>query len=481
VAALGGTAVPLVAAHALPSGPLSAATRLDLTALVLDRIRAAAPLDGLVVSLHGALSAEDEPLADAALLGAIRDELGDEVPIAVTLDLHGNPTDELVRHATVITGYRTNPHVDQAATGRRAVTLLAHVLAAPHDPRPVVLLAHRPALFPDESLRMPDGPIGRIVDQVVKTELGHAIGDLAGHSAGTGVLDLSVFPTQPWLDAPGVGFTALATCAGGDAHAIATARRLVETIVEAVWRARTDLVGVDTMDPVTAVQHAAQTAQAGVRPAIVTESSDAPTAGAAGDGTGVLAALLDLPEPPVAAVTVRDPDVVRAAYAIGVGGRYRGRLGSRLDTRWTAPIDVDADVVRLGDGEYLLTGAAYGGMTATMGRYAVLVQGRVHILVTELAAWSADPGTWQHAALEPESFDVLVVKSCTDYRANFPGSAATAVVADVPGPANPDLRALEFRRCVPPPFPAGPAADFPDHTNHGSAASSATFPSTADG
>jgi microcystin degradation protein MlrC len=81
-------------------------------------------------------------------------------------------------------------------------------------------------------------------------------------------------------------------------------------------------------------------------------------------------------------------------------------------------------------------------------------------LVTELPAWSADPATWRHAGFDPYDVDVLILRSCTDYIANFPSSASTAVVADVPGAATPRLSRLTYERCRTLPFPIDPTATY---------------------
>ena len=75
-------------------------------------------------------------------------------------------------------------------------------------------------------------------------------------------------------------------------------------------------------------------------------------------------------------------------------------------------------------------------------------------------AWSSDPGTWRHAGLEPYDVDVLCVRSCTDYRATFPASAPSAVVADVPGAAASRLERLHFERCDVVPFPVDSDATY---------------------
>lgn len=435
---LGGEAVPLLSAHAMPAGPLDEDAFDELRDLVVRALDGHGRLDGLVVSLHGALCSADTARGDRELLTAIRDRVGAEMPIALTLDLHGNATASLCALAHVTTGYHTNPHIDQAGTGRRGVAMLASVMAG--TLRPVTAVETCPAIFPDESLRIPGGVLADILDR-------------ARANAADSVRDISIFPTQPWLDAPGIGFTAVVT-----AHDDQLAAQLVASAVaQEVWDRRHEFV-VDRLLPPPAAL--AASLGAGVRPFIITEAADAPTAGASGDGTGMLAALLDAPSDRSTLITIRDPEAVAACHAAGDGAAVSLRVGAAIDPRWCEPVELTGTVERLGAGAYTLTGTGYTGMPATMGRFAVVRRGALRVLVTEIAAWSSDPGTWRHAGLDPFEVDVLCVRSCTDYRANFPDAAASAVVADVPGAAASRLERLRFERCDVVPFPIDPDATY---------------------
>jgi microcystin degradation protein MlrC len=425
----GGIAVPLLAAHAMPSGPLDAVAYEQLRDIAVRSIGTG--LDALVVSLHGALSSVDTPDGDRALLAAIRDAVGPDMPIALALDLHGNATTSLCALAQVTTGYRTNPHTDLAETGRRAAAMLAAVVSG--TVRPVTAVETCPAIFPDESLRIPGGVLADILQR-------------ARAAAPDSVIDISVFPTQPWLDAPGIGFTAVAV-AHDDA---AAAGQTVSSIARQVWDRRSEFV----VDRLLAPQAALDAARASdVRPFVIAEAADAPTAGASGDGTGMLAALLDGTPDRSALITIVDERAVAVCHTSGNGAEVSLLVGATVDPRWSEPVELAGVVERIGSGEYTLTGAGYTGLTATMGRYAVVRRGRQRVLITELPAWSSDPGTWRHAGLDPFDVDVLCVRSCTDYRANFPASAPSAVVADVPGAAASRLDRLRFERCDIVPYP----------------------------
>ena len=314
------------------------------------------------------------------------------------------------------------------------------LLAATIDGRlqPEVAISTCPALFADQSLRVPDGVLGEVLREV-------------GPGIDPSVVDLSVFPTQPWLDAPGVGFTTLAIAHGDRA----AAARAAEVVTAAVWERRTDFTVQRLLPPRAALDVAARST---TRPFVLTEAADAPTAGAAGDNPALLSALVEERPDFDALITLVDPPAVERCVAAGVGATVSLTVGSTIDRRWAQPVDLAGEVISIGDGPYRLQGVGYHGMTASMGRFAVVRTDRTRVLLTEYPAWSADPGSWRHAGLEPSSAAVLCVRSCSDYLANFTDAAPTSVVIDAPGAASPNLAMLPFRRTGRPVYPVHPDA-----------------------
>jgi microcystin degradation protein MlrC len=74
---------------------------------------------------------------EAELLRRLRAVVGEDLPIAVSLDLHGNLSRAFFERASCVAIYRTYPHVDMADTGARARKLLREQLAvARRSPRP---------------------------------------------------------------------------------------------------------------------------------------------------------------------------------------------------------------------------------------------------------------------------------------------------------------------------------------------------------
>ena len=111
--------VPLFSLWAVPGGPLTADAVRGLHARLRGALDAAGPLDAVFVSLHGAMAADGDHHPEAGLLAALRERVGPDAVIAVTVDLHALLTPALFTSIDLLSAYRTNPHRDHAATGRR--------------------------------------------------------------------------------------------------------------------------------------------------------------------------------------------------------------------------------------------------------------------------------------------------------------------------------------------------------------------------
>jgi len=117
--------VPLMSACASASaGPMRSEVFESIRAELVERLRAALPVDGMLLVLHGALVVEHCDDGTGEVLRAVRAALGPNVPLVGTLDLHANVTQTMVEQATALVGYHTAPHVDMHATAERGMTIL---------------------------------------------------------------------------------------------------------------------------------------------------------------------------------------------------------------------------------------------------------------------------------------------------------------------------------------------------------------------
>lgn len=433
----GETAVPLIRAWAQSSGRLSDEAFRDLQDGLVASIQDALPLDGLILALHGALVTESIDSADAELVALARKTLGEGVPIAVSLDLHANVTAELAALSDILIGYKTHPHVDMSDTGERTARLLLGLLRG--ESAPVHVLEKRPMLVPAEAMMTSAAPM-----QVLRAE--------ASALATPSVLDISLFPVQPWLDVPELGFGVVVTTDGDRREAGAIARALADQ----AWERRREF-RLELYAPRDAVQEARSSA---VRPFLISESADSPSAGAAADSPVMIDALLRYGRDLDSIVTVVDAAAVAECFTAGTAAMVTVEVGCSIDSRFHEPVRVTGRVGDIGSDPVTLTGPSFTGIQFSMGRWAVLHAGRLAILLTERAAYTSDPQTFRHVGLDPDLADVIVVRSATQFRAGYPkDSADAAIVLDVEGASTPSFERLHYERLSEELYPLAEARD----------------------
>ena len=136
--------VPTVIANATPAGRVTDRALDSLTDELIDRLKKAQPLDGLLLALHGAMVVESHADGDAEVLRRLRKALGDELPIVVTHDAHANVAEEEIELSTALVTYKEVPHIDQRQRGLQAAEIMSRIVRG--DVKPVQAI-HKPPLL----------------------------------------------------------------------------------------------------------------------------------------------------------------------------------------------------------------------------------------------------------------------------------------------------------------------------------------------
>jgi microcystin degradation protein MlrC len=139
------TMLPLAWAGAMPGGKVARDAFERMAGIMVERLRRERP-DAIFLELHGAMVAEEYDDGEGELLRRVRETVGPDVPILISLDLHANVSPLMVATADFISSYRTYPHVDWGASGGRCAEWLDRVLA--WKPRPARALRQAPFLIP---------------------------------------------------------------------------------------------------------------------------------------------------------------------------------------------------------------------------------------------------------------------------------------------------------------------------------------------
>lgn len=419
--------VPILWASAEPSDKIHDDAFQTISDLICDGFVANQPLDGIYLDLHGAMVAQSCEDGEGALLQRIRHRFGSEIPVAVSLDLHANITEEMASLADVLTVFRTYPHLDMAATGARAGNLLLEIIES--DRKPHTAFRKLPFLVPLQA-------------QCTDMEPAHSLyGSLPDTcSLGSGTADLAMgFPAS---DIAMCGPSIVAS-----AFDPLIAERMASHTEHLLLNSESRFsVALET--PGDAVCRAIRVGRPG-RPAILADVQDNSGAGATSDTTGLLAELVRAGASRVAVGAIFDPEVAAAAHEAGVDSRIHLALGGRWEGSENPAFQSEFRVMSLSDGRFDYRGEMMRGIRANIGPSAALqVVGcaDIRVVVTSMRIQCLDRAVFSHLGIEPEDMSVLAVKSTVHFRADFAPFASEIIPVEVPGYNPCRLDAIPFSR-----------------------------------
>ena len=392
-------AVPLLSAWTVPGGPLSASCYDELVARLFAHLELAWPVDAVYLSLHGAMGAVGRKDPDGDLLEALRVWLdrkaagGPRPLIAVTMDLHAALTAKIERYADILCAYRTNPHRDHAATGRRAGRLLVDALLS--RTRPTSAWRSLPMVMGGGVTLDFLPPMRKVFALMKALEL------------WPGVLDVNLFMCHPWNDHPDLGWGVHVTTDGDPG----LAERVADHLAEAAWGVRHHRLPSAPIaeDAIDEVRKLAWRRRFGT--VCMCDVSDVVGAGATGQNTRLLRAFVERGSDLVVYAPIRAPDVVDEVWHQPLGAEVEVELG-----RLTGPLlDHDYDNPPL-----VVRGTvAHKRELAGFDRVVRLDCGNLHIAITEGPPLVMKPSFYRALGLEPVRADVCVVKSFFPFRLYF--------------------------------------------------------------
>lgn len=426
------TLIPLISATtSAAAGPMLGEVFTALRDELVAGLRAAEPIDGALLVLHGAMAAEGFEDATGEILRAARAALGPGRPLVATLDLHANVTAQMAAHADILVGYHTAPHIDLYETGERAARLLARMLHA--GLQPATALRRLPMIVPAENGRTTEGPYAEVMDRAIEL------------MRRPGVLDISVFSVQPWLDVADVGCSVVVNT---DADA-RLAGELADELADMFWERRHQFA-VSLAPTAATISRALASDQ---HPFVLADSADAPSSGAPGDSTVVLEQLIAAQPQHRCLHNIVDSDAVAAMVAAGPGAQITIALGASSGVPFYQPISVTGRVRGLFDGDFTNKGLGFQGVVFSCGRTAVLEIGAIALVVMERPVIQWDPELYRAVGLEPRDAQIVIVKSPAAFRAAYEPFAAEVALLDAPGVCSPNLRSLPFVRARRPIYP----------------------------
>lgn len=428
--------VPAYSAFFITSGGTLATSAWERIAMeFLAAISAAPPVDGVYFCMHGAMASETELDPEGWLLAETRKILGEDVPIVVSLDLHGILTDRMVEHSDAIVAYHTYPHVDFFETGQRAARLLLKLVAG--EVKPVMAKVTVPALVRGDELITSTGSIRSAVEAAKTLE-----------QSPRG-LSAAMMWGNPFTDVPELASYAFAVTDNDPAMAEREALLIANLFWQHHEKMKVPLVSLDEMARIAK-------AHTGGTLALV-DAADATSSGASGDSNAILGKLIESGCTLRTLLPIVDEPAVNMAFAAGIGATITTTVGGTLDPQRFRPLKIRAKVRLLSDGRFR---SESFGEEWLAGPTAVLEAEKFTLVVSSRAVNLYDRSFYYAHGQNPVHFDAVVVKSPHCQHHMYAAWCAQLVNVDAPGSSSANLPYLGHTRCPRPIFPLDAQVSF---------------------
>jgi len=399
-------------------------------------LKKALPLDGIFLALHGAASTEKLDDMEGYLLSVIRNVVGPKLPIVVVLDHHANITKQMIELADLMVGFETQPHKPYE-TGKKAARLFFSLLKDEFTPTvswqkiPIIVSIH-------ERLNTAEG-------EAIKEWF-----DLARElEKKSGVISISNFPMQPWLDVKEAGLSTLVYTDNKPEFA----RELAAKLANKAWELRERFyLDSDRLSPEEAIKHAVEAKEG---PILLSDPADDVLAGAPGDSTYLLKEMLRQKIACIALIPMYDPEVYHQAVQAGIGSEITVKVGGKSDSIFSKPVQVTGKVTGISSGyevTFMKGGKQCFPLDIQHGTI-VLEVGSIKLLISESRYMAGIyPNIYYHFGIEPAKAKIIIMKTGT-YFQYYESIMKELVLVDCPGVSQADLTQFEWARAPRPIYP----------------------------
>ena len=428
--------LPIILGKALAGGALTAETVEYFREKLVSGLERAQPVDGVFLCLHGAAASKVIPDVEGYLLTAVRSVIGNEVPVVMPCDHHANITQRIIDTVDGVVGHRTQPH-DQLDTGRLGAKMLFSMIR--QEIRPTTAWRKIPMITHQEQFLTASGPMKEWFDLARQFE------------TLPGVVSVSNFPMQPWLDVPEGGWSTVVITDND----LPLADELAVKLANKAWELRDEFGVLTSMSPEEAVRRAVEAPKGLV---ILSDTGDSVFGGGTGDSTCLLKEMLRQGLNCTALVPMTDGEVVQAAIQAGVGSEITVEVGGKLDNVFSKPVEVTGRVADIADGP--LEANVVGTRSFDMGRTALLEVGTIKLVVSEYRGVGGNhPVVYRRFGVEPAEAKMAVLKTASNFQ-YYRSMTSEVFRVDSPGVTTSHLDQLGWIRLPRPIYPLDEVIDW---------------------
>jgi microcystin degradation protein MlrC len=419
----GFTLIEGTAAWAEPGGLLQRRAYEELRDEILEQLRAALPVDAVILGLHGAMVAQGYDDCEGDLLERIRAIVGPEVLIASELDPHSHLTKKRVANANILAAFLEFPHTDFVERAEHVVDLALRTLRGEIRPAMAAFDCRMIDVFPTSR-----EPMRGFVDRIRAMQ------------GQDGVLSVSLIHGFMAADVPELGTQVLVIADGDAGKAASLAQKLGMEIFGLRGHTSMPMLGIDAGLDAALALSAKQTG----KPVVIADVWDNPGGGVAGDGTLILRRILERGVDNVAVATIWDPIAVSFCLAAGDGAKIQLRFGGKAGPDGGAPIDAEVTVIKATAESW----QSFGASRVTLGPAALvrLEGAAIEVILNTNRTQTFEPDIFSNLGLDPTTKSILLVKSTNHFYAGFAPIAEDIIYIDAGAPYPSHPRETNYKK-----------------------------------
>jgi microcystin degradation protein MlrC len=412
----GWTVVEGTCAYAKPSAPIQRSVYESIRDEILEQLKAAMPLDMVVLSLHGAMMADGYLDSEGDIAARVRAIVGDKVAIGMLLDPHCHLSQAKLDNCDIVILLKESPHTDFAARSEELLDLLAARVAGRIKPRNSVFDCRMIDLFVTTMQ-----PMRSYVDELLNLE---------GHD---GVLSISVAHGMELGDSPDMGAKVLVVTNDAPEYGDKLAEELGQKLFALRGRCMPHFLSEDEALAI------ATSAKSG--PLVLADSSDNPGAGAAGDSTFLLSGLMARGERDICIGPIWDPIAVRLAFEAGVGARLPMRIAGKMGPESGNPIDAQVEVLAVDENAC----QTWAGTRLSVGRAAAIRFDGVEAVINDTRTQAFGFDLFTNLGVNPAAHKIIILKSTMSFLTSFKPYVGDVFFVRARGSGDHDMKRRSYK------------------------------------
>lgn len=376
-----------------------------------------APVDIVLLFLHGAMMADGCDDCEGDILARVRQACGPAVTVGAVLDPHAHLSDAMVANADLLVVSREYPHTDYPERMQQLYEACLQIRSGRLAPTAAVFDCRMVGFYPTA----PE-PMAGFVRRLTEAE------------RQPGVVAAAFIHGFELGDGPDLGSKVLVYADRDAALAQSLARRLGHDI----YALRRIL-----LPRFATVDEALEQAFGTPGPCVLADVGDNPGAGAAADNMGLLRACLARGLTGVVAGLVWDPMVVQLCAEAGLGARLPVRLGGKSGPASGPPLDLE---VRVSAVSKDLRMPVFGAGDVACGEAVALDCNGARIVVTRLRQQAYSREAFEAMGIDLTQARLILLKSGQHFLHSFGPLASRVLYVQAPDTVGLDLRAIPHRR-----------------------------------